>query len=112
LTKSERITKQFEFREVMRGGRLLTATTFRGYVLTGENLTRKAGFIAGKALGKANKRNRARRLLKEAYRLLKPSLPETGFKVGFNATPGINDAEFEDVKREMTSFFRKAGLIR
>lgn len=63
---------------------------------------------------KARERNRIRRLIKEAYRLLLPRfkkghriviLPLTG------AVDKLSKAKIQDIKEEMEKIFKKSGIL-
>ena len=112
LRRHERITQEHEYRTVIRQGKLVTGTGFKAYFLTGKDLRRKAGFIVGKGVGGACDRNRAKRLLKEAYRRLKPGLKPQGFRVVFVARQGLSQAESLEVASEMRGMFEKCGLLK
>ena len=110
LRRDERLTEQYEYKTVIRNGRLIWAETFKAYFLSGKDLERKAGFIAGKGVGGACERNRARRLLKEAYRGLKPGLRPQGFNVVFVARRGAAEAHKCRIEGEMKGLFDQCGL--
>ena len=111
LRKSERITRKFEYSSVISQRRTIAGKYLKAYFLIEQGATRKAGFIAGKAVGSSVSRNRARRLLKESYRHLKSDLHDQGFKVVFVAVPGINRAGLADVQAEMRRILNKMGLV-
>jgi ribonuclease P protein component len=111
LRRSERLTEQYEYKSVIRNGKLIRAKTFKAYFLSGKELERRAGFIAGKGVGGACERNRARRLLKEAYRGLKPRLRSRGFNVVFVAGRGIGEAETSEIAGEMEGIFNRCGVV-
>ena len=111
LKKSERITRKFEYSSVISQHKVTAGRYLKAYLLIEQGAKRKAGFIAGKRVGPAVVRNRARRLLKESYRRLKSELQDHGFKVVFVATPGISDAKADDVRAEMRRILRKMGLV-
>jgi len=71
LRPHERIRDEYEYKQVIRNGRLMRSESFKIYVLSDSGLRRKAGFIAGRGVGGSWRRNKARRLLREAYRCLK-----------------------------------------
>jgi ribonuclease P protein component len=111
LSRDERITEEYEYKTVIRGGKLIWAETFKAYLLSGRDLERKAGFIAGKGVGGACERNRARRLLKEAYRHLKQGLQPGGFNVVFVARRGAAEAHRCRIETEMKGLFDQCGLV-
>jgi len=111
LRRDERVTEEYEYKTVIQGGRLIWAKTFKAYFLSGKDLKRKAGFIAGKGVGGACERNRARRLLKEAYRGLKPRLDPTGFNIVFIARRGAAEAHKCRIESEMKGLFDECGLV-
>jgi len=73
--KEEKIRARSEFDRVFQEGRRLAeGPVLARYVPNGLQFTRMAVAVPNK-FGKAAKRNRARRLLKEAYRLHKQEMP-------------------------------------
>ena len=75
LPRDERIRSRREFDRVFREGRRFAeGPVLARYVANDLGVTRMAVAAPGK-FGKAAKRNRARRLLKEAYRLHKQEMP-------------------------------------
>jgi ribonuclease P protein component len=79
------------------------------YVLPRERGTRVA-FVCGRRVGKAVRRNRARRLMREAWRAVAPGL-QGGFDIVFVARPGIEGAEMGDVLEDVAAALERAGVI-
>jgi ribonuclease P protein component len=69
------------------------------------------GFVAGRRIGTAVARNRARRILREAWRELAPRVRD-GYDIVLVARPEIRGARTRDLVTEMTDLLRRAGLIR
>jgi ribonuclease P protein component len=111
LRRHERITEQFEYKEVIEKGAAVAGRRFKAYVLVNGSASRKAGFIAGKGVGNACARNRARRLLREAYRHLKPETRSVGFRAVFIAGRGMAGARSSQVESEMKSMLRSCKLL-
>ncbi len=68
------------------------------------------GFITGKTLGKAVQRNRVRRLLREATRLLHPQL-QPGYDVVLIARRPLVGQPFAEVQRIVHQLAKQAGLV-
>ena len=112
LRRRDRITEEHEYRTVIRKGRLIAGNAFKAYVLTGKDLERRAGFIAGKTVGGAAERNRARRVLREAYRVLKDDLESDGFRIVFIAKQAAARLKVQQIRHEMAERLAKLGLLR
>ena len=69
---------------------------------------RKA-FLASKKVGNAVLRNRARRLMKEAFRQTEDALPK-GYDLLFIARNTITDSKCADVKKSIEAALKRAGL--
>jgi ribonuclease P protein component len=111
LRRSDRLTEKYEYKSVIKNGSLIRAKTFKAYFLSGKELERKAGFIAGKGVGGALERNRARRVLKEAYRGLKPRLRARGFNIVFVAGRATGEADTSEIAGEMEGVLNRCGVI-
>jgi ribonuclease P protein component len=111
LGRHERITEQFEYKEVITKGKILAGRRFKAYLLVNGATKRKAGFIAGRTVGGACERNRARRLLREAYRHLKPRAAPSGFRVVFVAGRGIVGSKLGEVRTDMEGMLRSCSLL-
>jgi ribonuclease P protein component len=79
------------------------------YVVPGERQTR-AAFLCSRRVGGAVVRNRARRLLREAWRALAPRALGA-FDVVFVARPEIQGAKTQDLIADMDRALAAAGVI-
>jgi ribonuclease P protein component len=68
-------------------------------------------FVAGRRVGGAVDRNRARRILRAAWRELAPRAEE-GYDIAFVARAGIRGARTQDLVAEMEELLRGARVIR
>jgi ribonuclease P protein component len=69
------------------------------------------GFVASKRLGKAVKRNRAKRLLREAVRQNIHVVP-SGWDCVFIARPPLSGATFAETEAAVTQLLKRASLGR
>lgn len=79
------------------------------YVAPSEGPAR-AGFVTGRRIGGAVQRNRARRLLREAWRALLPRIG-AAHDVVVVARPPIEGALADAVKHELETLLRRARVI-
>ncbi len=86
------------------GGRVIV------YVLPSEDWTR-VGFVSSRSVGGAVARNRARRLLREAWRELAPRIRHN-YHVVAVARADIRGAKMQDVKADMERALDAAGVIQ
>lgn len=71
----------------------------------------RIGFLASKKIGNAVARNRARRLMKEAFRQTE-DLPYSGEDIIFIARKGIDEVKMQDVKKSMENAMRRRNNRR
>ncbi|AZR74935.1 ribonuclease P protein component [Anoxybacter fermentans] len=76
-----------------------------------EDPVQRVGFSVSKKIGKAVKRNRVKRLLKEAYRLNKHRLME-GIDLIIIPRKRILGANFREIEKGMIKLFSKAGILK
>ncbi|MEK7814172.1 MAG: ribonuclease P protein component, partial [Candidatus Desantisbacteria bacterium] len=76
-----------------------------------DSTVRRVGIVAGKKVGGAVKRNRAKRLLREAYRLNKNKLVQ-GLDIVLVAKKMITNLTFHEVEKNLLYIFKKANILR
>lgn len=113
LQKQHRLTRRKDFKSVFAGGRTYVHKLFILKVLRRrDERPSRFGFVTSANVGKAVARNRARRLFREAVRLLGDQIIPTGSDVAIIVRPPAREATFAEIQQAIQEQFRKAGLLR
>jgi ribonuclease P protein component len=106
--KSDRILKRDRFREVYDAGRKIQATYFTAFVLPNQIEGPRIGITATRKMGNSVERNRARRLVREAFRRNKWLVPN-GVDIVINVKRRLVEASYSELEGDFTTFLKKAG---
>lgn len=104
------INKNSAFKRAYSRGRYFVSSELVTYVIKNRDQSKKIGITTSKKTGKAVQRNRARRVIKEAYRLIFDNV-KTGFDIVFVARKKTYLVKMNIVKRQMICHLEKAGLL-
>ncbi len=110
MNRNFRLTQSTEFKRVRRCGKSYAHPLVVLVVLSVDGETSRIGVTAGRLIGKAVQRNRAKRLVREAIRPLLPQL-KPGWNIIAIARSPILEADFTDIQDGVRELFRKANLI-
>lgn len=108
LSRQGLLSRGVDIRLVLDGGTRWSGRRMVVYAMPGEHGSR-AGFVCARRVGGAVARNRARRLLREAWRASAP-LVRDGFDIVFVARPQMQGARTQDVVADMTRTLAEAGV--
>lgn len=103
LPKKFRLRKPSEFRQVYDKGKRFNGNLVTVFLLPSETQFHKLGITASKkGIGKAYQRNRAKRLLREAFRLSKAELAglEGNYNWVLNARRGLLRVKLDEVLKD------------
>lgn len=95
-----KINQNYLYRRLYRVGKNIVTPYFVAYVKKNRGKTNRLGITVTKKIGNAVQRNRARRLLQEAYRLLEERLP-MGMDIVLVARKRTVDAKMQMVRDAM-----------
>lgn len=107
FSKQNRIQHGFEFRRLYEHGRKTIGPMAVLYV--GDGSPRTLGIVTSRKVGGAVQRNRARRLIRESYRLNQHKL-KTNIQLVIVARSAINGKGMREVEAALCKQFQAAGI--
>ncbi len=111
MNSAETLKLNKEFKRLYYRGKSIATRSVVVSVLKNNRSKNRIGLTCGKVIGKAVARNRAKRLMRESYRLLKPRLL-SGYDIVLIARCGISGKKCEEVTRDMRYAFSKLDMIQ
>lgn len=113
LPRTERLKGRLAFRRVYEQGEAHHGQRLVLFILRDARSDRRVGFVSGRKVGPATRRNRARRLLREAYRRLRPELVSRSDGPHFVivARRPLADGSFQDAYSELRRLLGAAGEL-
>lgn len=109
FTRNERVKRSEEIRNLFKNGKRITIHGAKLFLSPNDLGKNRIAFALPRNYGNAIKRNRCKRLSREAYRKLKAQL-QTGFDMIFLVYPG-NDV-YETRCAMLHSLVQKAGILK
>lgn len=106
-----RLTRSTDFKRVRNDGKSYAHPLLVLVTLQQPESPLKIGVSAGRAVGGAVQRNRAKRRLRECIRPLLPRLP-AGWELVFIARAPLLNAPFQNLQTAVQAALRRAGLLR
>jgi ribonuclease P protein component len=108
LVKSDRILSRDSFKRVYENGRKYQSRYFTAFVLDTPGDHPRIGITATRKIGGAVQRNRARRLVREAFRRNK-SLARRGIEVVINVRTALAAAPYDAFEADFIAFLKRVG---
>ncbi len=109
MQRKFRLTRSEDFKRVRRSGRSYAHPLLVLVVQTSDQAELRVGVAASRGIGTAVKRNRAKRLLREAMRVMLPSLT-TGWDILLIARPALLSCNVFEVREALLTLLRRAEL--
>lgn len=111
MKRSFRLTKSTEFKRVRRFGKSYAHPLFVLVALPSSMDNLYVGVAASRAVGNAVKRNRAKRLVREAIRSLIPEI-SPGWNALVICRRTILDSSLPEIIQVLTQLLNKAGMLK
>jgi ribonuclease P protein component len=105
-----RLTRSTDFKRVRRTGKSYAHPFIVLVVQASEASRTRVGVTASRSVGGAVKRNRAKRLMREAMRPLLPGLLP-GWDMILIARPALLAASLQDIRQALIKLLRRAQII-
>ena len=110
MQRKFRLTRSEDFKRVRRSGKSYAHPLVVLIVQTHDQPRVKVGVAAGRTVGTAVHRNRAKRLLREAMRSLIPNI-SSNLDVILIARPGLVTATLEETRRALLTLLERAKIL-
>ena len=110
MQRKFRLTRSTDFKRVRRTGKSYAHPFVVLVVQTNEIPRVRVGVTAGRSVGGAVQRNRAKRLLREAMRPLLPDLLP-GWDLILIARPALPAKSLQEIRQVLTSLLHRAQII-
>jgi ribonuclease P protein component len=110
LPSANRLRQRSGFSRVYARGRSCATDLIVVYVLPNRSDVTRVGFSTGKKLGGSVVRNRAKRLMREAVRLLMPQVAN-GYDIVVIARHRVPEADFAQISAAVHALFTRSGVL-
>lgn len=112
MKKTKMLKKNYEFRRVLSKGTYFSGIYIQSVVLKNKKSYNSLGLAISTKLGKAVKRNRIKRLLRENYKILEENIKD-GYDIVFLVKKKVNidELDFKNINQDMKKILKKAEVI-
>ena len=104
MKKTNSLAENYLFKRLYRTGKSAVTPHLVVYFVKNRKTVNRLGITTTKKIGKAVARNRARRVIREAYRLSEDKMP-TGIDIVIVARTKATCATMQEVKRSLLNAF-------
>lgn len=110
LHRDFRIRQNRDYRRIYSAGRRFSNRAGLMYVVRTKREPVRIGFVTTKRIGNAVARNRARRLMKEVYRLHRHEL-SSHYEAILLAAAFLTTVTYSEAEKALLALWRKAGML-
>lgn len=106
------IKKNYEFKNLFSKGKFYYGEFIHMYIKKGNSNTNKLGIAVSKKQGKAVKRNRIKRLIRENYKNFESKIEiGTQILIIINKEKNIEEIKFKDIENNFQRTLKKANIL-
>ena len=111
MKKTKMLKKNYEFKNVLSKGKYYSGKNIEAFIKDNNKNYNFLGLAISVKTGKAVKRNKIKRLIRENYKILEPQI-KNGKSIVFlwKKKVDIKNATFENIKNDMNIIFEKANI--
>ena len=111
MKKTKMLKKNYEFKNVLSKGKYYSGKNIEAFIKDNNKNYNFLGLAISVKTGKAVKRNKIKRLIRENYKILEPQI-KNGKSIVFlwKKKVDIKNATFENIKSDMNNIFDKAKI--
>jgi ribonuclease P protein component len=109
FSKADRILKRDDFKRIYEQGRKVHTRYFTAFILPNSGDRPRLGVTATRKIGNAVERNRARRLLREAFRKNKWLVPR-GVDIVINVKRSLVEAALSDLEDDFINLLEELSV--
>lgn len=110
MNSAETLKLNKDFKRLYYKGRCAVAYSIVLYVQKNRGTKNRIGLTCGKSVGKAFRRNRAKRLMRESYRILSPEIKK-GYDIVIIARSAIIGKKCGDVLKDLRFALGKLDMF-
>jgi len=112
MKRAYRLRKPDQFQRVRRDGKSWSSQLLTLNAASSRRRGSRCGFVVGKRVGNAVNRNRARRRVREAVRLIYDRIAQGWDLVFVVRSPAMATVEFTQIQALVEQLLRRAGVWR